>query len=328
MKNKKTLLMMSLLSNLLIAMTGCNKSSTITIGILQPVEHDALSAARLRFIEGLKEEGFIDGKNIKIIYQNANGVASEQSSLAKSLTSKCDLTLGIGTGAAQSLQSAQINSGSSKPILFTAVTDPVFAKLVESNEHPGGFVTGTSDANPVAEQINLMIECVPNIDKIGIMYTQSETNSEVQALQAKKTAEEKGIEVVIETCTDSTDINTVANHLCETNGLDAIYIPTDNNIAANMNAIKLATDRNHVLSVCGEEGLLKNGGHITLSISYKNLGIKTAKMAVDIINGKNPKDISVLSSSIDECEFVINEESLKSANITIPNSIIEKCRKI
>lgn len=327
MKHKKNLLMISLLSNLLFNFTSCN-ANTYTIGILQPIEHDALNAARLGFIEQLNDDGFIDGKNIKIIYQNANGVASEQSSIAKSLTSKCDLTLGIGTNAAQSLHAAQINSGSTKPILFTAVTDPITALLVESNEKPGGYITGTSDANPVSEQIQLMIDCIPNIDKIGIMYTQSEVNSEVQALQAKQVAMEKGIEVIVETCTDSTDINMVANHLCESEGIDAIYIPTDNNIAANMNAVKLATDRNHVLSVCGEEGLLKNGGHITLSISYKNLGKKTAKMAIDIINGKNPKDISVLNSSIEECQFVINEESLKSANISLPENIVKKCRVI
>ena len=195
MKRKNLLLATACLS--LVSLTSCGGKTKI--GILQPVEHSALSAARLGFIEGLKEKGFEDGKNITIYYQNANDEPANQTQYAKSLTAKCDITLGIGTGSSQALQAAHVNSGSTKPILFTAVTDPVDAKLVASNDAPGGFITGTSDMNPVEAQIDLIKTCLPDVDKIGIIYTQSETNSKVQANLAKAEAEKYGISVVIET---------------------------------------------------------------------------------------------------------------------------------
>ena len=114
-------------------------------------------------------------------------------------TSSSDLTLGIGTGASKALYSAQINSGSTNPILFTAVTDAVAAELVESNENSGNYITGTSDANPVEAQISLIKECLPDAKKIGIIYTQSEVNSEVQANEAKEEAERQGLTVEVAT---------------------------------------------------------------------------------------------------------------------------------
>ena len=308
------------------ALTSCGKK--IQIGILQPVEHDALTAAREGFIAGLEEKGFVVGKNIKIIYQNANGEPANQTAFAKSLTAKCDLTLGIGTGATQSLQAAHVNSGSTKPLLFTAVTDAVDVKLVASNENPGGFITGTSDVNPVTDQIDLIKTCLPDVDKIGIIYTQSEVNSKVQADLAKAQAEKDGITVVIETCTDSADVSSVANHLCATEGLDAIFIPTDNNIAAHMSAVSIPANEKHILLVGGEEGIVKNGAHITLSVNYTELGKKCGFMAAEVLNGKNPGELAVQSMSVNECNFVMSSANLAAANITLPADVLARFQDI
>ncbi len=322
----------------LLALASCNPMNTvdmtnwkftpkdesnIKIGILQPIEHDALSKAREGFINALDTAGYKDGQNITITYSNANGVSSDQNTLAKNLTSSCDLTLGIGTGASQALHSAQINSGSTNPILFTAVTDAVDAELVSSNTNPGGYITGTSDANPVEEQINLIKECLPSATKLGIIYTQSETNSEVQANQAKAAAEGMGLEVKISTCTDSTDLSATARDLCSK--VDALYIPTDNNIAANMNTIKAAADTNKILVVCGEEGMLKNGGHVTLSVDYFELGRKCGNIAVSIIKGeKKPNEIPVATMTKEECVYVMSSKNISDTGITLPDSVKTK----
>ena len=302
-----------------------NDASNIKIGILQPLEHAALSTAREGFIAGLKASGYEESKNITIKYQNANGVEADLNTLAKSLTSSSDLTLGIGTGASKALYSAQINSGSTNPILFTAVTDAVAAELVESNENSGNYITGTSDANPVEAQISLIKECLPDAKKIGMIYTQSEVNSEVQANEAKAEAERQGLTVEVATCTDSSDISSVALDLCGNKKIDALYIPTDNNIAANMKAIKSNLDTYHVLCVAGEEGMMSEGGHVTLSVSYFDLGKKAGEMAAKIMKGeKKPNELPVTKMSKEECNYVMCTANLEDAKIELPDSVKAK----
>ena len=328
-KSLKQILSLVLLLALALVFAGCKKQAEVRIGILQPVEHDALGLAKKGFIDALAEEGYVEGKNLVIDYQNANGQESDLVTLAKSLTNKCDMTLGIGTGASVQLQSAQVNSGSTKPIIFTAVTDAVTAGLVTSNAAPGGYITGSSDANPVEAQIDLIKECLPEADKMGILYTQSETNSEVQANQAQAQAEKQGLTVVRMTCTDTTDLAQVAERLCATEGLDAIYIPTDNLIAANMATVKAAVEKYHVLCVTGEESIMTKGGHVTLSIDYYELGKKAGYMAASILKGEAKcEDTAVQTMSISECKYLMCTENIAAAGITIPDSVKDKCTDV
>ena len=324
----KKLLKLAFLSSMLTAgatgMTGCGNQGLV-VGILQPVEHAALTAAREGFMEAINDSGL----KVKFQYQNANGVEADQNTMAKSLVGKSDLTLGIGTGASLSLQAAALNAGSDKPILFTAVTDPVEAGLVNSLEKPGGQITGASDMNPVAAQIDLIKECLPEAKKIGIFYTQSETNSKVQADQAKAEAISQGLEVEIATCTDSSDIAANINTLCGSKNIDALYIPTDNNVAAHMQPVKNAVENYHILTVCGEESIMANGGHITLSISYHELGKRTGQMAVEILkNGAKPADLPVVSMTAQECTYVMCKANADAAGVVIPESVISKCKNI
>lgn len=328
-KTLKQILSVFLLVILALVFAGCKKTENVKIGILQPVEHDALGLARKGFIDALAEKGYKEGENLTIDYQNANGQENDLVTLAKSLTNKCDMTLGIGTGATVALQSAQVNSGSTKPIIFTAVTDAVTAGLVTSNAAPGGYITGSSDANPVEAQIDLIKECIPDADKVGILYTQSETNSEVQANQAQAQAEKVGLTVVRMTCTDTTDLAQVAERLCATEGLDALYIPTDNLIAANMTTVKAAVEKYHILCVTGEEGIMAAGGHVTLSIDYYELGKKAGYMAASILKGEaKPESTPVQTMSISECKYVMCSENLTAAGITIPDTVKEKCTDV
>lgn len=299
------------------------------IGILLPLTHDALGKAVDGFVSGLNDGGFVQDNNINLIMKNAQGNADDQLTMAKSLMDTCVLTLGVGTGAAKDLKSSQSNKGSKNPILFTAVTDPVDAKLVSSLENKTGYVTGTSDAAPIEEQIKLIKEAIPEADKVGIFYTQSETNSKVQAVQAKAAIEELGMEAVVKTCTNSTDISTAISSLVTTNGLDAIYLPTDNNIAANMNYVKQEVKNKGILVVASEEGLLEKGAHITLSISYFDLGKRAGEMAVSILNGeKKPNEIPVGMMTKDDCEYVMSSDNLIDAGVIIPETLTSKFRDI
>ena len=297
-------------------MTGC--SNKVAIGILQPVQHAALDAAREGFEQGLKENGI----NAAINYRNAGGNDADLNAYAKDLVDTSKLVLGIGTGASQALKGAEDNAGYTKPLLFTAVTDPVDAGLVSSKDNKDGFVCGTTDANPVEEQISLIKEFKADASKVGIMYTQTETNSKVQADQAKAAIEAKGMTADIRTCSNSSDIKATALALADA-GVDAIYIPTDNNIAANMNAINDAASSKHVLVVCGEENMLKTGGHVTLSIDYFSLGYATGKMAAQILKGdKKTTDFPVVPVAASECSYAYSTANLTASGLTLPESML------
>ena len=299
-----------------MSMTAC--SNKTKIGILQFDEFDALDAARKGFEAGLKEEGL---KNFVIDFKNGGGQDADLQLYAKDLTDSCALTLGIATPAAKALKGASDNAGYEKPILYTAVTDPVDAGLIASKDNPSGYICGTSDANPVEEQIGLIKEFDATASKVGIMYTQKETNSEVQAKQAKAAIEKAGMTAVTKTCLNESDIKTTAEALIAED-VDAIYLPTDNNIAKNINSVKEAASSEQVLIVCGEEGMLKNGGHITLSIDYYSLGVTTGKMAAQILKGeKKPTDFPDQPVSAKDCSYAYSSVNLASAGLEMPEAM-------
>ncbi len=299
-------------------LTACGDDGLV-IGVLQPVEHPALGAAREGFVAGLEEK--MGDVKFTVNYQNAGGNDADLDLFSKSLVDKCDLTFGIGTGAAQMLKNASISKGYTKPVLFSAVTDPIEAKLLSNKDTPEGFVTGTSDMNPVEDQIDLIKEIIPTATKIGIMYTEKEVNSVVQANMADAKIKELGLTTVIKTCKDTSDITSTATALVG-EGVDAIYLPTDNNIAANMNAVKSAADQGHVLVMCGEEGMLTSGGHVSLSIDYFNLGKEAGFMAADILLGNttvSQSPVEYMGGS--ECKSVLSSRNLADSGITIPDSV-------
>ncbi|HEY8395567.1 MAG TPA: ABC transporter substrate-binding protein, partial [Bacilli bacterium] len=205
-----------------IVFIGCKNDDLIEIGILQYVEHNALSEARKGFIDGLAEAGYIDGENIRITVLNPQTDAPTMSIQAKDLVRKSDLILAIATPAASVVVNEAKDQGKKTPILFTAVTDPVDAKLIASNEAPGGNVTGTNDMNPIKEQVSLVKELLPDAKELGILYTASETNSELQANIAKTEAEKVGLDVIIRTIENINDLQLVANQLASQ--VDALYI--------------------------------------------------------------------------------------------------------
>ena len=317
MKMKALALLAFLALPFATSLTSCSGGKTI--GILQPVQHLALDAAREGFKAGLKENGVT---GYKITYRNAGGNSADLNTYAKDLVDTSELVLGIGTDASAALKGAADNAGLSKPILFTAVTDPVEAGLVASKENETGHVCGTTDAQPIEEQIALVKEFKSDATKVGIMYTQTEINSKVQADQAEAAIKAAGMTADIKTCSGPSDIKATALALADDN-VDAIYLPTDNNIAANMNAVKEAAASKGILIVCGEENMLKQGGHVTLSIDYYNLGFATGKMAAEILKGeKKPTDFPVVPVASSECAYVYSPSNLASAGLTMPEALL------
>lgn len=286
------------------------------IGVIQLTEHPALDAAYEGFVEGLKEAGYEEGKNIKIDYQNAQGEQSNCLTIAdKFVNDGVDLILAIATPAAQAMASKT----STIPILVTAVTDPASSGLVDSNEKPGGNVSGTSDLTPVKEQIDLLRELIPDAKNVGILYCSAEDNSKFQAnlaLDALKALNMTGEEYTFSTLDE---IQTVVGSM--KGKVDAIYVPTDNTAANGMATISMVATEAGLPVIVGESGMVSNGGLATYGLSYLKLGIMTGKQAASILNGEaETATMPIGYVGLEDCEFSYNEETAAALGITIDPS--------
>lgn len=304
---------------LLVACSNASNKDLVHVGVLQYVEHPSLSATRKGFIEELKEEGYVDGKNIKIDYQNAQGDQSNLQTISQSLIEDNDLMLAIATPAAQSLSSLTKD----KPILFTAVTDPVSAKLVKSMDNVGGNVTGTSDMSPINKQVELLKKVLPNTKKVGIMYTTSERNSEVQVEEAKKYFKEAGIETVIKGISSTNDIQDTAKSLMSQT--QVIFIPTDNTIVSAINTLVDLSKETEVPVVGSDAGSVEKGVLFTYGTNYEALGRQTGKLAGRVLRGEKVKDVDAEYPKT--LNVVVNHDMAKELGIDV-SSISDEESKV
>lgn len=269
-------------------LSGAAAEDVYTIGIVQMIEHKALDAAYQGFAAALADNGYLDGENIALDFQNAQGDMSNLSTIGDRFVSQDkDLVLAITTDAAQ----AMAGKTTEIPILATAVTSYETAGLVDSESAPGGNVSGTSDMNPVAAQIDLIIELVPDTQIIGLIYNSSEDNSVLQATLAKAQIEARGLSWHEVTVTSVNDVQQTMQSLV--GKCDAIYIPTDNTLANAMAIVYSVAGPAHIPTVCGESNMVMEGGLATMGIDYYALGYKTGLMAIDIINGADPAEMPI-----------------------------------
>ena len=308
------LLVMSLL---VMSVAACSdeKDDQLKVGVVQLVEHSALDASYEGFVDALADAGYVDGENITIVHGNGqNDQANCQTIATQYLNDGMDLVLAIATTAAQ----AAANVLKDIPLLVTAVTDPADAKLVASNENPGGNVSGTSDLTPVREQFDLMMKLVPDVKKVAVLYTSSETNSVFQANIAKEAAADLGLEVVEATVSSSNEIQQVIESVVDS--VDAMYIPTDNTFANAMSTVTLVTEPKGIPVIVGEEGMVNNGGLATIGLSYYKLGYQTGEMAVRIL--KDDADIATMPIEyLKDTSVSINTAVADQLGIAIPEDL-------
>jgi putative tryptophan/tyrosine transport system substrate-binding protein len=324
-------ILLTLLCGALLMLTACGSGSeesgnkeekkTVKIGITQLVEHPSLDASREGFIAALKDAGYEEGKNLKIDYKNAQGDMNNNMSIAQSLVAdQNDLILAIATSSAQ----AAMQSTKDIPILFTAITDPVGAKLVNSIEHPGGNVTGTSDTHPEAikKTINSIKEFIPNAKKVGIIYNSGEPNSVVNVENAKKVIKEIGLESVETTVSTSSEVKQAAEALI--GRADVFYIPKDNTVVAALESVIKVANEKKIPTFVGEGDSVKRGTFASYGFEYHDLGYATGKMAVEILEGKKPSDIPV--GFPENLELVINKKAAEQEGITLTDKMMKNAK--
>jgi putative ABC transport system substrate-binding protein len=285
----------------------------VKIAVATTTTHASLDAAAEGFKDTLNRESRLC---VTFDDENANGDQSTIASIAGKLANAdYDLILGIATPMAQGLAQAV----TSTPVLFTAVTDPVEAGLVKSWDAPGGNVTGTSDKNPVKEQLDLIKEIVPDVKTIGVIYNSGEANSQVQVEWVKDAAKNLGVEVKEATAATTADVQQAANSL----DVDAIYVPTDNTVVSALDAVLQVGESKGIPVFPAEGDSVKNGGIATYGLSYSALGAQTADMAIKIlVDGDDPATMPVETQS--DLLLYLNLDAAKRMSVTIPQDLIDQ----
>ncbi|HFU3800773.1 TPA: ABC transporter substrate binding protein [Streptococcus suis] len=313
----KKLATVSLASISALTLAACSSSSdqasteTVKVGVLQYMEHESLTAAREGFVAELEANGYKEGEKLVLDYQNAQGDQANLQTISEQLIGGNDIVLAIATPSAQSLATVSTET----PIVFTAVTDPLSADLVESIEKPGGLLTGTSDQAPIDKQVELLGQAVPDAKTVGILYTTSERNSEVQVEQAKELLEKAGYKVVVKGITSTNEVQDATTSLMK--DVDALFIPTDNTVASTMTMIGELSVEHKVPVIGGSTDMVDEGGLLTYGTNYEALGRQTAKMTIKIIEGADVSETAV--EYPETVSLHVNEEMAQKLGIDTAN---------
>ena len=294
-----------------IQLTASAQEETIKIGILQYVEHEALDAAREGFIERLEESEY--GDRIEFDVQNASGNQTTLQSISEKIARDNDILYAIATPAAISLASLE----QEKPIFIAAVTDPVEAGLADSLEDPGRNVTGTSDMQPLEEQVDLLVNNFPDAENIGLIYNSSEVNSQIQADQAKELLEGRGLNTVEATVVSTNDIAQALNSIITE--VDAMFMVTDNTIDSAITLVGDIAKENNVPTIGSSDAVVMQNGLATISNSYHDYGTQTADMVIRMLDeGLTPAEMPIELGK--DFEIVVNEDFAEAIGID-PESI-------
>jgi putative tryptophan/tyrosine transport system substrate-binding protein len=298
-----------------------NEEKKYNIGISQYVQHPALDSAREGFIEGLKEKGYEEGKNINIDYQNSQGDNQTSQTIAQKFASENkDLILAIATTSAQ----AVYNATKEIPTVFTAVTDPVAAEIAKGWKNSGTNLTGVSDMVPVDKQLDLLLKLKPEVKTLGVIYNTSEANSVVQVEALKSEASNFNINVKEIGVTNVNEINQNLNAVIK--DIDALYTPTDNTVASAYDLVGQIAVNNNVPILGAEEAVVSKGGLCSIGIDYFKLGKETGYKAAEILEGKKPEEIEI--TTLSDMSVTINTDVANKLNISIPSDIEESANKV
>ncbi|WP_068775275.1 ABC transporter substrate-binding protein [Paenibacillus sp. FJAT-26967] len=299
------------------ANTPAGDGKKVKIGIMQIVEHASLDAARQGFIAALKDNGYEDKKNAEIDYQNAQNDMNNNTTIAQKFAAdKKDLVLGVATPSA--LAAAQTLKDT--PVLFTAVSDPVGAKLVKSIESPGGNVTGTSDLDPKSvDQLTAFIaKNFPAIKTIGIVSNEGEQNSQVQVKQAEAAFAKNNIKMVKASASNSSEVKQAAESLV--GKADALYVPLDNTVVSALKVVVQVAEKSKKPLFVGENDSVQGGGFAAYGSNYYDLGYTTGLQAVEILkNGKKPADIPVGYPK--KLDLAINLKAAKNMGVEVTDAM-------
>lgn len=325
---KKLIAVITLLAGIVVFYTVSDKPASPVssndnphVGLLQLVSHPSLDQISRGVVDSLEGEGYIDGQNMVLDFQNAQGDQNNLNTMSNRFVSNnADVMIGIATPAVQALA----NSSSQIPIVMGAVTDPVHAGLVDDLENPSGNITGVRDVTPYEDQIDLIIELLPDIENLGIIYSTGEVNSVKQSELTKDYAQSQGLNVEIATITTTNDLQQVAQNLA--GQVDAIWVGTDNNVASAFPTLIEVANANNIPVFPAVAEMVAEGGLATIGLDQYQLGVIAGEIAAEILNGTNPADIPVQDPR--ETKFILNLDQVENLGLDISGEVVPEADEL
>ena len=285
------------------------------IGVIQLVEHKSLDIIYNSFKDELKNLGYVDGKNVKITFQNAQGDMSNITSIVQGFEGdKQDVVVGIATPVAQGAMSLTKTT----PVVFSAVTDPIGAGILTDMNAPDKGMTGTSDAVQIDKIMDLALQITPDVKKVGFIYNPGEDNSVTNLGLLENYVKEKNLELETVSISTSADLQTAAASLFEK--VDMIFVSNDNTVAEAMPILTTEAIKAKKPIYVGADSMVMDGGLATVGIDYTDLGKETAKMVDEILKGKSVNEIPVKVFK-DDLFIYVNTDTAAALGIEIPESI-------
>jgi putative tryptophan/tyrosine transport system substrate-binding protein len=303
---------------------GCSNGANPklkSVAVTQIATHPSLDAVR----DGLKAEllaaGFEPEKTLKWQWESAQGSPATATQIAQKFAGENpNVIVAISTPSAQSAAQA----AKQIPLVFSAVTDPIDAKLVANLEKPGGMITGVRDFGPVDQHLALMAKLVPQAKRVGVIYNAGESNSVSIVNFLKQSAAAKQMTIVEATVSNTAEVGSAAKSLV--GRADVIYVPTDNTIVSALNSVLQVGIQNKLPVFAGDNESVEKGAIASLGFNYTDIGKQTGKIVVRILNGEVPGAIAVESPS--KVELVINAKAAAQMGVKIPEAMLKDAVKV
>lgn len=282
------------------------------------VEHPALNAIRDGVKEGLKAKGFGD---IKFTYESAQGNPATAAQIARKLVGeKPDVIVAIATPSAQAVAASTRDI----PLVFSAVTDPVAAKLVPSLDPSGTNVTGLSDMLPLDEHLDLIRAFLPQAKKIGVPYNPGEANAVSLIATLKKVAPAAGFEIVTAAANKSSDVLSASQSLV--GKVDAIYTLTDNTIVSAFESVAKVGMDNKIPVFAADVDSVGRGAVAAVGFDYYDLGLQTADLVAAILKGEKPGSLATRTAS--SSKLAVNKKAAVAMGVTIPDAVLKRATEV
>ncbi len=314
MHRAKVLLVSVILLAMVALVASCGQAGGI--GIAKFVSHPALDAVEKGIIDELMESGV----TLKFDLQDANADSNAAATIAsKFKNDNVAIAIGIATPTAQSL----VQTLKTTPIVFSAVTDPVAAGLVTNLIKGGENVTGISDLTPVKEQIQLLIDLVPSVKRLGMVYTGSEANAVILMELAKKAAADLGLEFVPVAISTSAEVKSAGESIL--GRVDAFYVSTDNTVVSALPALAEVARLAKKPVISADPSSSKDIEVLaSWGFNYYKMGRATGRLVLQILQGAKPGDIPTsYMTNVNDVELLINLDSADNLGITVPPALLD-----
>ena len=300
---------------------NASKTETKTLAITAIVEHPALDEVRQGALQELANQGYKEGENLTVNFQSAQGNVATAGQIAKQFVAdNPDVIIAIATPSAQAVAS----STSTIPVVFSAVTDPVEAKLVAKLDGSGTNITGASDVLPFEPQIELIKEIIPAVKTVGFVYNPGEVNSVVALKNLKAVLDPMGIKVMEAPAQKSSDIAMAAQSLV--GKVDVIYTPTDNNVLSAYEALVKVAKESKIPLIGSNTDTVERGAIAALGVNYHDLGVETGKITARILQGEKAGGIGVYTAK--NLDLFVSPKNAKEQGVTLPQSVLDKAKKV